>query len=843
MPFYTDLATAQADGLISYWDFNEASGATIVDHAGSRTLTANNLNSHPVDGTVVSTPLGRGRDVTAYWTQSSGSDTDPIGYAFGSTTYDSNAPKLSAYSIRVVFKYKGTTGNNYQTVFRLGHLGHYVEIDPTDGNIYLWSPANNDWIKGSTPLVAGNRYDIVATCDGTTVEFFVNGASIGTLTGADDLAIDAVQGTFGVYTTSAANSNISDFGNIVLDDAGVWNRALTAQDVATLYNSGSPESIYEVPAGTLTLPIEINVIKAGSLALPLQITVESNQGSLSLPVAIDVGALGAIGLPLSVNVYDPTAAPPDTWGFQVMIDGVDWTDQIVDQIQVDAEEGAARVATLSLFAGTAFTPDSWINNRITIDYIRNGGGNRIFTGLIDTPDLDLTTGKIRLTCTDNLQATLENATYNQVDAAVGGLYHEAVFGTPGNSWDYAQNRLSTQAASYDLDVNGTGRLGQWHQATPDFMFGDDDYVSDSLSVQFGSRRDLVNSVAINFDYRFQHFRERRINSYWDWGRNFLDYIQYNTHVPTVDMIQQAIDGTGWQQLGALTVEHLPATQDVFLPTQGRHIAWINPEDVRKQQAINARFTLATRWIQDITETHSLTVRDGPNIAAVGLLQETQSYSMDLSTTVDGFEQFKADPSLPSGTIGSDKLWSSGDSSSLADAMAVAAARGKTRILASYRQNVVSFRTMLQPTLERFHHARLGATRVTAQGKVRRVRHTLDLNTGLDVTDIELAVFRRLDSNVADMPYDLAAFNYSDTSTLIAYTLYSHYGGNGQTVPDDPDWTGYVGNYDPLISGEVYDERFVVDVPEVAASSRDPIENTAAETYEIAVWQDDLTITP
>jgi len=88
------------------------------------------------------------------------------------------------------------------------------------------------------------------------------------------------------------------------------------------------------------------------------------------------------------------------WAPIVTINGVDQTARIVGEIRIDAEEGAARVADLTIRppAGTVFSiagwVPGWVGKSITIQIADVSSGSSadlrtLFSGVIDTPSLDL----------------------------------------------------------------------------------------------------------------------------------------------------------------------------------------------------------------------------------------------------------------------------------------------------------------------------------------------------------------------------------------------------------------------------------------------------------------------
>ena len=96
------------------------------------------------------------------------------------------------------------------------------------------------------------------------------------------------------------------------------------------------------------------------------------------------------------------------WTTIVTIAGVDVTESIFGNIVINADEDSARVADLTIApASTGFTVAAWVGKAVTIDIAAMHTGSptsvsRLFTGIIDTPVLDLVGRRIGLRCTDDL---------------------------------------------------------------------------------------------------------------------------------------------------------------------------------------------------------------------------------------------------------------------------------------------------------------------------------------------------------------------------------------------------------------------------------------------------------
>jgi hypothetical protein len=98
-----------------------------------------------------------------------------------------------------------------------------------------WSISGNGGIyyNNSTILNTGNWFNLVYTHDGTNVKLFLNGALVQTIVSPGLLTFNTLPLWFAARPNAGNNSS---WFNGKLDDIGIWNRALTPQEITDLYN-------------------------------------------------------------------------------------------------------------------------------------------------------------------------------------------------------------------------------------------------------------------------------------------------------------------------------------------------------------------------------------------------------------------------------------------------------------------------------------------------------------------------------------------------------------------------------------------------------------------------------
>ena len=209
-----------SNGLVGYWKFDETSGATSTDSSGN----GNN-------GTWVGT--------SNHWT------TGKIGGAgqfSGSvdSVWVTGASKLNItgpITFSVWINTNSTYPSNYGMLFEGSDLNSYLTV--SDGNINLSLSVGgirytlNSWIGGGSGIPVNTWSYAAATWDGSTMKIYVNGVlrnSGGPYAGA----LSITTGSMAIGQYAGANTY---YFNGLIDDARIYNRALSAAEIMALYNA------------------------------------------------------------------------------------------------------------------------------------------------------------------------------------------------------------------------------------------------------------------------------------------------------------------------------------------------------------------------------------------------------------------------------------------------------------------------------------------------------------------------------------------------------------------------------------------------------------------------------
>jgi hypothetical protein len=443
------------------------------------------------------------------------------------------------------------------------------------------------------------------------------------------------------------------------------------------------------------------------------------------------------------------------WSAVVTIAGVDVSARIVGDIRVEASEGAARIAELTIRPanGTGFAIADWSGKAITIDVVDMSTGvatdsRRLFTGIIDTPTLDLNLRTIGLLATDNLQNQIEALSAQSIDTLVPGGYHSPVIFDPAaRGWSRAQDRLATVPASLDLSPTNAFRLSDWApRASPNIRFTADHILDGSLQASQSSRHQLINRVDIDFAYRFPRVKAEG----YAFGETYVNLGNISAHAQagnwwlTRAAVEAAIGAAGGA-IVSITYTDLPA-----FPVG----SWQpGPSDYLLCMGYTA--LVSFEYTQTIQENHAITVTAPNSIAAVGTLRdrmtgglegeyppvEAVEHSMllyakslssippkDRAVVSNGFTT-SADVTLTQGT----------DRASADAAMETLIAAAKTRIWASHRRNTVSAAVALNPDVDLPQTIEIDTGQLRARGKCQSVTHTLSPESGEAITSFSLAI--------------------------------------------------------------------------------------------------------
>jgi len=214
-------------GPVSYWRLGEASGTNAADEMGA------NNGTYVNSPTLGATGLLTGDSNTAMTLAGATQYADVAAMSFGDSA---SAVTLSAWIY--------PTDTSFGTLISWGGSGaacHHLFRYSGHVRIYFWDGALRDKFTVATPLLAANTsYHVVVvhTFAAKTALVYVNGTYIETMDlSAYNAAVPVASGQHLRLGLQAWNTTNPFIGT--LDEPAIWNRALSAAEVAMLYAIGT----------------------------------------------------------------------------------------------------------------------------------------------------------------------------------------------------------------------------------------------------------------------------------------------------------------------------------------------------------------------------------------------------------------------------------------------------------------------------------------------------------------------------------------------------------------------------------------------------------------------------
>lgn len=537
------------------------------------------------------------------------------------------------------------------------------------------------------------------------------------------------------------------------------------------------------------------------------------------------------------------------WSVSVSIGGVDVSARLTGQLTVEAEESTSRLAKFTLKpTGALLAVGELTGQPVVIDFIDDPAGaavtTRLFTGEVNEVDYAVASRLLSVSCFDNLQGFFRGLSEAQILSLIPGHYSEHVFGVREDGWVQATDVLSTVCGAFDLDRYGAGVYTPWHGGTVSVWLDQRYLVDGSVAVDIGREKDRVHQVNVTFEYRYTRQHQRSEQMGWNWGISFCDWLGYGLpsdadwQLPTRDMFDSAVNGTGWLLAGSgIEFTGLPPDGAYLCGTD--YVNWLRSSD-GANLVTGASWTWRKHWAQTVTETYQVTVGSGSNV-----VEERGGYETPFDDN-----SWESNPDATEKTAwainaAGDRYEDVTDRTALQTALLTLLNQAYTTVMDSARQNFLSARTGILPSLERSDFVSMAYPGVASgHGKVVQYAHTLDFNAGSAVSLVKIA------TNSGGGGAVTGAFAAPETDHTVtpagSPALLTYIGSDGNAPPFNEDWTGVVTNYDaqrnlPVSAEQIYPKQVRVRSGEIDASSRDEATGTTAAAVAVPTGTDTLTI--
>ncbi|MDY0191669.1 MAG: hypothetical protein RBR22_13160 [Desulfuromonas sp.] len=562
----------------------------------------------------------------------------------------------------------------------------------------------------------------------------------------------------------------------------------------------------------------------------------------------------------------PPAGHSFRWSAVVMMGGVDVSELLTGSIRVDREEGAAGIAEFGLFYMPGqFVQTDLADRTVTIDYITDDGVDavqvRLFTGLVAEPRWDAPARVMQITATDNLQHKIEAMPIAQIDSLTQGMWSEDVFEpVEGRSrWDYAQERMSTRAASLDCSPTGVIRTSSWYASvTPHYIFVADTTVYQSISVDLAQLRNVTNRVELEVAYRYPRLHDARESFAWrhpgtenqEGISGFCNWRSMSSELPDKSMVISATSGAGLTPVSASWYD-LPPTMADPCDTGS---PWINNQ---VGLLLGAGWTGARRWTQSVTETYKLNLAtEAGQVEGQQIISRTGT-SVDVEhADTDGWEsslnaitqtqQGSAPIAPPNPSYGpsGDRV----DESRRVNAIGCLLQIAHTEILAAHRKTAVSWSvpTSMALGVDLSHTVEINDQYTHARAKCSHRVDELNFETGSALTSITISVMRGGGVSDALLVPERLGGNDSDDGNSgwgQQVQLASQLGGRFTSGEYDDELDGFSGNYDAKQDStlESFPRRLAVTAPPISADETDEKTHELERVYRVGIPNDLLEL--
>jgi len=586
--------------------------------------------------------------------------------------------------------------------------------------------------------------------------------------------------------------------------------------------------------------------------------------------------------------------------FQVVIGGeVIPEEELSGQVAITKTEGQSAIARITLYPGAGIVdPEFFQGKSITINHITATTSKRIFTGFVDTPQIDIVDGFLSLNCSDRRSSKMENLETSVIENI--GTYSNIVFGEPQTNKDELDKRLQTITGSFDYDNYGNHSVTPWEpKAVANFTLTDADIYREKPDVSYSNRNAATNVVQLNMKYSYQRLHQQLCTVSWGGYENFCAnwFTQGKPSFPAKETVQSSAFSDNWHPTTAINFVDLWPAQGfacvggpvVWQPNQVTHdyvaqttrsylvdpatnsTTWANGKqypidsfvldasgnkiydvvsstivDTSSHLCRGANWKAGRKFAQTVEEVYTIQLGSLKGETKYGPVISKENYSFDDEYDTRSWEE---DDLIYNSTENFYVNQQQGFSEFLSG-INVALNKARATLFSSYRDVDVTFRRDIWADVDLKHTVAVNATLFTTKAKVYSFTHDIDVTTGRSETRVTLRLSRLPGVDTTDVwavPAVIDNSGYINTDMSVALQTHTGESPDPAITPNAETWNGWIGNATvtqnniPLHRTN-FVESFIVDYPAIPDTVRLKRTLASDSSFNINIPNDTLTVT-
>lgn len=536
------------------------------------------------------------------------------------------------------------------------------------------------------------------------------------------------------------------------------------------------------------------------------------------------------------------------WDVDITINGNDIPKSMIGSpIEISKSSNAASLCQFDVILPSTMDPITFIESiegkDIIINYFTQGHFDRLFTGKVIYPSIDLIRQRITIQCSQKRDELIKAQLPSSIKSI--GRYSAEVLGDFKDVVEELNARIQTVPADADFDSFNKFNLNSWYaKATADYTLDDSDVYYRNPEVIWQDRDNIINTI--NVDASYQYTRLYHYQRTFSWTAPYADgnaciALIHDYSLTSVSSITQAIDSAGWKLIGNITFVGLgePGPYQCFDYGGGAYW-WGNVQnagsfvgsfdqngniitdpdgnaryvfektatrDLSTLYTSAASWTAAYRFSQFIEERFNVDIISTQSRTQFGNLDDKREYQLREDYDANQWEDYKGLSAEPSNAVslGADNYYvnQAVNVTGYNNMMLCIIDKAKVDILATHRDTTVSCEVSLMPRLELRHTVAIDTRKVVCKGRVSSIVHTIDLQKADNKTDINLQIFKSKGS--ASTTASIVPTRPTDTLTISHQNVVL---GNSFGIEPTSAMNGMIGNAIPqplkMCSGGSFD---------------------------------------